>query len=129
MANIGARDTKPEITLRRALHGRGFRFRLHVSTLPGKPDIVLPKLGAVILVHGCFWHRHAGCRFTTTPATRAEFWAEKFQQNVQRDERNRSALLALGWRVATVWECNIRKDDDIVERLVIWLRSDDKMFD
>ncbi len=107
MSGIGAKDTKPELALRRALHARGYRYRLHDKRLPGKPDIVLPRYKAVIFVHGCFWHRHPNCRYATTPATRPEFWAKKFRGNVERDKRNQAALTDLGWRVAVVWECRI----------------------
>src|SRR5690554_2960017 len=88
MSAIGGRNTKPEIIVRKFLHARGFRFRLHVKDLPGRPDIVLPKWKACVFVHGCFWHRHANCRYATTPKTRPEFWAEKFRENVARDQRN-----------------------------------------
>jgi len=128
MAGIGGKDTKPEMAIRRALHARGFRFRLHVSSLPGRPDIVLPRHRAVILVHGCFWHRHPGCRYATTPATRPEFWLEKFRQNVKRDQRTLSELSTLGWRVATIWECDIRKDDGVFSNLVEWLHSKRETF-
>jgi DNA mismatch endonuclease (patch repair protein) len=125
MAGIRGKNTKPEMVVRRALHAEGFRYRLHVASLPGRPDIVLPKHRAVVLVHGCFWHRHEGCRFATTPATRSEFWEEKFRQNVVRDSKSEQALRALGWRVATLWECDIRNfDDEALSRLSIWLRSD-----
>jgi DNA mismatch endonuclease (patch repair protein) len=123
MAGIGGKNTKPEMVLRRALHAQGFRFRLHVASLPGKPDIVLPKRRAAILVHGCFWHRHPGCRFATTPATRPDFWSEKFRQNVLRDQRNQAALRDQGWRVATVWECDLRLGTEIVDKLAVWLRE------
>lgn len=109
MAGIRAVNTKPEIALRKALHRVGLRFRLHRKDLPGRPDIVLPRRNAVIFVHGCFWHRHEGCRLTSTPATRQDFWQEKFASNVDRDRRNIAALLADGWRVAVVWECALRK--------------------
>jgi DNA mismatch endonuclease (patch repair protein) len=125
MAGIRGMNTKPEMVVRRALHAEGFRYRLHVASLPGRPDIVLPKHRAVVLVHGCFWHRHEGCRFATTPATRSEFWEEKFRQNVVRDRKSEQALRALGWRVATLWECDIRNlDDEALRRLLNWLRSE-----
>lgn len=125
MAGIRGKNTKPEMVVRRALHAEGFRYRLHVASLPGRPDIVLPKHRAVVLVHGCFWHRHEGCRFATTPATRSEFWEEKFRQNVVRDRKSEQALRALGWRVATLWECDIRNlDDEALRRLLNWLRSE-----
>lgn len=108
MAGIRGKDTRPEMIVRRWLHRAGFRYRLHVRDLPGSPDLVLPRWRVCIFVQGCFWHRHVGCRYTTTPATRAEFWAEKFAQNVARDQRNRQQLLESGWRVFELWECGLR---------------------
>lgn len=126
MAGIRGKDTGPELALRRALHRAGFRFRLHAKELPGRPDVVLPKWSAAVQVHGCFWHRHPGCRFATSPATRPEFWAAKFAGNVERDTRNHAALLALGWRVATVWECALSKERLANTRvgLEAWIRGD-----
>ena len=98
--------------VRGELHRLGFRFRLHDSRLPGKPDLVLRKHSAVIFVHGCYWHRHEGCRYATTPATRREFWLAKFAANVQRDQRDQEALRAAGWRVFVVWECALRRNAD-----------------
>jgi|ERR1043165_6010057 DNA mismatch endonuclease (patch repair protein) len=119
MSRIRARDTKPEKVLRSLLHRAGLRFRKHVSSLPGKPDIVLPKYKAVVLVHGCYWHRHPGCRFATTPATNTPFWTEKFAGTVERDRRAGDALRALGWRVFTIWECDLRTGAEAaVEQLV-----------
>ncbi len=109
MSGIRGKDTKPELELRRHLHRMGFRYRLHGKGLPGRPDLVFPGYGAVIFVHGCFWHRHSGCRFTTTPATRPDFWARKFEENVARDKRNIVALRRAGWRVKVVGACAIRK--------------------
>lgn len=131
MAGIRGRDTRPERLLRSALHRRGFRFRLHAGSLPGRPDLVLPRWRAAVLVHGCFWHRHEGCRFATTPATRPEFWAAKFRANVERDARNLEALRASGWRVATVWGCALRggRAEPTVERLAGWIRSGDDLLD
>ena len=111
MKSVPQKDTKPEIRLRKALHGMGFRFRLHDKRLPGSPDLVFPKYKAVIFVHGCFWHRH-GCKLTTTPTTREDFWGAKFKANVQRDNKNVSELEAAGWRVMTVWECELKKADE-----------------
>lgn len=128
MAGIQGKDTKPELALRRALHARGFRFRLHSRKVYGRPDLVLPKYRAVVFVHGCFWHRHKGCRYTTTPSTRREFWQAKFKANVARDEAVQGKLMEDGWRVATVWECALRKPDQIAvstERLSAWLLSDE----
>jgi len=115
MSGIRSKDTKPEMTVRRYLHARGFRYRLHARGLPGSPDLVLPKYRVAILVHGCFWHRHAGCRFATTPASNVEKWNAKFQTNVDRDVRKLTSLQAAGWRVIVVWECELRRDP--VERL------------
>jgi DNA mismatch endonuclease, patch repair protein len=110
MSRIKGRDTKPEKALRSLLHRAGFRFRLQVKELPGRPDIVLPRYRTAIFVHGCFWHRHEGCRNATTPTTRTEFWQSKFDSNVERDHRNVQALKQAGWRVETVWECELKKD-------------------
>ena len=109
MSGIRGKDTRPELALRRALHARGFRYRLHARGVTGRPDLVLPKYRAIIFVHGCFWHRHENCRFAKTPATRREFWADKFAANIARDQFFQESLLAEGWRVATIWECALRK--------------------
>ncbi len=108
MSQIRGSDTKPERVLRSLLHRSGLRFRKHVASLPGKPDIVLPKHKAVVLVHGCYWHRHAGCRYTTTPASNPSFWTKKFADTVERDRRAEQALEELGWRIFKVWECELR---------------------
>ena len=105
MSRVRTRNTNPERVVRSVLHSMGFRFRLHRSDLPGTPDIVLPKYSAVILVHGCFWHRHAACYKATTPKTRIRFWAAKFQANKIRDRKVRRGLARLGWSVITIWEC------------------------
>lgn len=109
MASIRGKDTRPEVSLRKALHARGFRYRLHSRHLPGRPDIALPRYRAVIFVHGCFWHRHDGCRYATTPKTRPEFWQAKFAGNVARDRCNAALLRDEGWRVAVVWECALKE--------------------
>lgn len=109
MAGIRGKNTKPELQLRRLLHRAGFRYRIHANRLPGKPDLVFKRYNAVILVHGCFWHKHPGCRWATTPASNSEFWKEKLQKNVDRDIRNIAELRSLGWRVCTVWECALRQ--------------------
>lgn len=126
MSGIRSANTKPELRLRRALHAKGFRFKLHDRSLPGSPDIVLPRWRAAIEVRGCFWHRHAKCRFTTTPETRPEFWAAKFSSNVERDHRNEKLLRDAGWRVAIVWECALRAKDigELISETVAWLKSD-----
>ena len=124
MSRIKGRDTGPELRLRSLLHRAGFRFRLHSKELPGKPDIVLPKYRAAIFVHGCFWHRHDGCRNATMPSTRTEFWKSKFDSNVGRDERNQAALKAAGWTVLTVWECELKSDaPGVVEKLSYAMRE------
>jgi DNA mismatch endonuclease (patch repair protein) len=112
MAGIRSGNTKPELLVRRYLHARGFRYRIAVKSLPGRPDVVLRRRGAVVLVHGCFWHSHPGCPYATKPATRVDFWNAKLAANVARDRRISFELRALGWRVAVVWECGLRKDAD-----------------
>ncbi|KAA8388665.1 DNA mismatch endonuclease Vsr [Acetobacter sp. DmW_136] len=132
MAAIRGKDTRPELVLRRAMHARGFRFRLHSRNVSGRPDLVFPKYRAVVFVHGCFWHRHEGCRYATKPLTRPEFWQAKFESNIARDKAVRLILLKEGWRVATVWECNLRKSDQVhaaADRLSVWLRSNDEMLE
>ena len=124
MAGIKGKNTKPELALRRAMHARGFRYRLHSKKLHGRPDLILPKHRAVVFVHGCFWHRHEGCRYATTPSTRTEFWQAKFEANVARDSAVQGALLDAGWRVATIWECALRKPEQVTvaaDRLSKWL--------
>lgn len=108
MSRIRGSGTKPELVVRRHLHALGFRYRLHRRDLPGKPDLVLPKHGAVVFVHGCFWHAH-GCQKGRIPGTRSDFWQQKFEYNKARDARNVRALRRLGWRVLTVWECSLSK--------------------
>src|SRR5947209_4336932 len=105
MRAVAQANTGAEMSVRRVLHALGYRFRLHRKDLPGKPDIVLPKYRAVIFVHGCFWHRHPGCRKATAPKTNLEYWHAKFSSNVTRDKENRRQLRALGWRTLVVWEC------------------------
>lgn len=109
MSRIRGKNTEPERIVRSALHRAGFRFRLHVKDLPGKPDIVLPKYRTVIFVHGCFWHRHPGCRYAYTPKTRVSFWKRKFAENVRNDRLARRRLARLGWKVLVVWECQARR--------------------
>lgn len=108
MSRIRGKNTKPEILVRKGLHTRGFRFRLHNRKLPGSPDIVLPKYGVAIMVNGCFWHGHKGCRYATEPKTNIEFWETKIARNRHRDEVTTAHLEALDWTVITVWECELR---------------------
>ncbi|AZV28538.1 very short patch repair endonuclease [Pseudomonas syringae] len=122
MSGIRGKNTVPEMLVRRFLHARGYRYRVHRRDLPGKPDLVLPRLKVCIFVHGCFWHRHPGCVYATTPKTRPEFWSEKFQKNVKRDLANIDALETAGWSVLIVWECHLKNDPDTLERLAEKLR-------
>lgn len=108
MSRVRSKDTGPERAVRSIVHNMGFRFRLHRADLPGRPDIVLPKLRSVIFVHGCFWHRHRNCPKASTPSTRTEFWSEKFQRNVERDKLAVRELRSLGWRILVVWQCELR---------------------
>lgn len=124
MSGIRGKDTRPELILRKAMHGLGFRYRLHVADLPGKPDLVFPKYRAAVMVHGCFWHRH-DCKFATTPSSNGAFWATKFEQNVLRDALKLRLLQKKKWRTAIVWECDLRGHDgkDAADKLAAWLRS------
>ena len=110
MSRIRSNDTTPELAVRSFLFRHGFRFRLHVKTLPGHPDIVLPKHKTIIEVRGCFWHRHPGCRQATTPSTNVEFWQEKFSRNIERDKKTEKQLKELGWHLIVIWECELKKD-------------------
>jgi DNA mismatch endonuclease, patch repair protein len=117
MSRIRGRNTRPERFVRSLLHRMGFRFRIGTRKLPGNPDIVLAKYKAVILVHGCFWHRHHGCKFAYTPKSRIDFWERKFQGTVSRDKRTEVLLREAGWRVIVVWECEIADPSRLRERL------------
>ncbi|TDQ11396.1 very short patch repair endonuclease [Pedobacter metabolipauper] len=110
MSKIRSKDTKPELLVRKFLHANGFRYRLHVKDLPGKPDIVLPKYKTVIFVHGCFWHGHEGCRYYVVPKTNIEYWLPKIKKNICRDEMAEKALKLLGWSVITIWECELKNN-------------------
>lgn len=124
MAGIKGKNTGPEMLIRSALHRKGFRFRLHAKELFGKPDLVLPKYRACIFVHGCFWHRHKGCKLASVPKSRQKFWAKKFDSNVQRDVEAICKLRKAGWRVAVVWECSIRREPDAtICRVEDWILS------
>ena len=117
MSRIHGKNTKPEILVRKGLHARGFRFRLHNKKLPGSPDIVLPKYGVAIMVNGCFWHGHKGCGYATKPKTNVEVWETKSARNRHRDEVTNAHLEALGWHVITVWECELRGKSQATSRL------------
>ncbi len=113
MSRIHSADTQPEKRVRSTLHKAGYRFRLHSHTLPGSPDIVLPKFRTVIFVHGCFWHRHIGCRYAYEPKSRVEFWTQKFAGNIRRDAMKIEQLNELGWQILIVWECQTKKQADL----------------
>ena len=117
MRAVKRANTAPEIIVRQVLHALGIRFRLHRRDLPGSPDVVLPRFRTVIFVHGCFWHRHPDCRYTTTPKTRLEYWLPKFAANIERDLRKEAQLQALGWRVLLVWECETKQREELTLRL------------
>lgn len=128
MAGIKGKNTKPELILRKGLHAAGFRFRIHVADLPGKPDLVLPRFRAVIFAHGCFWHGH-DCHLFKMPSTRTEFWQAKIDRNRVVDARSRSQLADAGWRQAVVWECALKgrtrlAHDEVIDSCAQWLQSD-----
>lgn len=127
MAGIREKDTQPELTVRRALHARGFRYRLHAGGIPGRPDLVLPRFHAVIFVHGCFWHGHE-CHLFRWPKSREEFWREKIERNRRNDLANAGRLAESGWRQAVVWECALKGKlkmpvEQVTDRLADWIRS------
>ena len=128
MSGIKAKNTKPEMMVRRALFAAGFRFRLHRRDLPGAPDVVLPSKKIAIFVHGCFWHLHEGCRYSKLPTTRQDFWKMKLQANAQRDSESSEKLQVLGWRVLWVWECSTRAAETVInlqDILKIWINGTD----
>lgn len=127
MSGIRGKNTRPELLIRKGLHARGFRFRLHSCAVPGKPDLILPRYSAAIFVHGCFWHSH-DCHLFRLPATRPDFWAAKLERNRRRDAEVRDALRRAGWRILTIWECALkgktRLDIEVViARAADWLRG------
>ena len=120
MAQIKGKNTKPELIVRSLLHRAGYRFTVNGPKnrqLPGKPDLVLPKYRTVIFVHGCFWHRHKGCKYATNPKTNSEFWENKFQTNVANDRKHEQKLESMGWKVILIWECELRHADQLQSRL------------
>ena len=117
MAQVKSKNTKPEMLVRSLLHRMGYRFRLHIKTLPGHPDVVLPRYKAVIFVHGCFWHGHEGCKRATMPSTRTEFWRKKIDGNQSRDRRNLTALEELGYRCLVIWQCEMKDIEALKMRL------------
>lgn len=111
MSRIRSKDTKPEMLVRKFLHKNGFRYRLHVKDMPGKPDIVLPKYKTVIFIHGCFWHGHEGCKYFVVPKTRTEWWLHKIGTNISNDTNAEKALLEAGWKIIKIWECQLKKTE------------------
>jgi DNA mismatch endonuclease (patch repair protein) len=129
MSGIQAKNTRPEMLVRRLLHSEGYRFRLHRKDLPGTPDIVLPKFKIAIFVHGCFWHSHSGCNLAKVPATRSEFWTAKLRANVTRDNAAAEKLNAIGWRVLCVWECATRGSGakgDLMSDILSWMFGNER---
>jgi len=127
MSRIRSKDTTPEKCVRSFLHRKGYRFRLNVKTLPGSPDIVLPKYKTVVFVHGCYWHRHPGCKYAYTPKSRIDFWENKFQQNIERDKVKKQKLVNDGWRVLTVWECETKTVEQIALVLKPLFKSKERL--
>lgn len=125
MRAVGQKHTKPEMTVRCTLHALGYRFRVQRRDLPGSPDIVLPKYKTAIFVHGCFWHRHPGCKKATTPKSRVPFWTEKFERNVVRDQQKETALREMGWQVLVVWECETKDTTALAATLSSALSHDE----
>lgn len=128
MAKIRGKNTGPERAVRSLLHRAGYRFRLHVSGLPGKPDVVLPRYKTVVFVHGCFWHRHPGCKVATLPKSHRRFWTEKFARNVANDRKHRRRLRRLGWQVVTVWACTLKRPDQVLARIERALRPQTRRY-
>jgi DNA mismatch endonuclease (patch repair protein) len=108
MSMIKGKDTKPEMLVRRFLHAHGYRYKLHAKKLPGRPDIVLPQYKTVIFINGCFWHGHKNCKYFVVPKTRTEFWLNKINGNIANDKRKKAALKKLGWKIITLWECQLK---------------------
>lgn len=123
MSRVRGRDTKPEMVVRRLLHARGYRYRLHARDLPGRPDLVFPARRKVIFVHGCFWHRHEGCALARMPKSRLDFWQAKLEGNRERDQRKLRDLAARGWRAMVVWECELRDLPGLAVRLEEFLND------
>ncbi|MBI1323484.1 DNA mismatch endonuclease Vsr [bacterium] len=126
MRSVGRTDTGPEVEVRSLLHRSGFRFRKNVRSLPGTPDIVLPRYRTVVFVHGCFWHQHPGCRRATKPASRQEYWDAKLARNIERDREKSDRLIAAGWRVIVVWECETAEPAKLIDRLSTVIRDEVK---
>jgi DNA mismatch endonuclease (patch repair protein) len=124
MSRIRGKDTNAEMAVRKAATRLGYRYRLHRRDLPGSPDLVFPRRRTVVFVHGCFWHRHAHCKYSYSPKSNVEFWSRKFQSNVARDERVKGELERLGWRVVVIWECQTKEPDGLTRTLKTYLENE-----
>jgi len=120
MSKIKAKDTIPELIVRKYLHSKGLRFRLHVSTLPGKPDVVLPKYNSIVFIHGCFWHGHENCKYYVIPKTRKEWWIKKISKTIKNDEDNLNKLKTMGWNVFIIWECGLKNNKEKILEKLYW---------
>jgi DNA mismatch endonuclease (patch repair protein) len=123
MGRVGSKNSRPEIFVRKIVFGLGYRYRLHAKDLPGHPDIVFRRLRRVIFVHGCFWHRHAACALARLPKSRLDFWLSKLEGNRKRDEKNKRALLRDGWKVLTIWECQLKRSGRLTGRIRRFLNA------
>jgi DNA mismatch endonuclease (patch repair protein) len=123
MAAVHSEDTRPEMAVRKIVRGLGYRYRVHVRTLPGRPDLVFPARRKIVFVHGCFWHRHRNCRYASSPKTRRKFWEAKFAANVARDRRIVHELKRMGWAAFTVWQCQLKKPERLMGRLNVFLSN------
>jgi DNA mismatch endonuclease (patch repair protein) len=123
MSRIRSKNTSPELTVRRIVYRMGFRYRLHVARLPGKPDLVFSRLQKIVEVRGCFWHQHKGCSDSHIPKSRNEYWVPKLANNVKRDRRNERQLRSLGWQILTLWECELGDKRSVVDRLRLFLKG------
>jgi DNA mismatch endonuclease (patch repair protein) len=126
MSRVGQKDTGPEMKVRKAAHAMGYRFRLHRKELPGTPDMIFPQRKLALFIHGCYWHRHPGCRKASIPKSREDYWNAKFASNVARDERVRVDLEARGWEVGVIWECQTKDASELKERLLAILSNDSR---
>lgn len=123
MSKVKRKNTKPEVAVRKLLHRSGYRFRLHSKKLPGTPDTVLPKYKSVIFVHGCFWHQHEECRKARRPTSNVEFWNEKLDKNIERDKCKETELKDLGWKVLTIWDCEIKDENSLIKKIKKFLKQ------
>lgn len=121
MAAVHSENTTPELAIRKLVFAMGYRYRLHVAGLPGRPDLVFPGRRKILFVNGCYWHRHRNCRYATTPKTNVEFWLAKFEANVRRDRANLKALRSLGWQVLTIWQCQLKNPDKLGKKIDAFL--------